>query len=57
MSNGMNIFYNSTIGRELKLVSTNAKWLEPIQTKKGRGTCNKKCNEKQFKGKGLEILQ
>ena len=57
MINGMNIFYNSTIGRELKLVSTNAKGLEPIQTKKGRGTCNKKCNKKQFKGKGLKILQ
>ena len=53
MINGMNIFYNSTTGRGLKVVG---KGLEPIQTKKGRGSCNKKCNKKQFRGRGLKIL-
>ena len=52
----MNIFYNSTIGRGLKVVSTNkGNGLEPIQTKKGKG-CNKKCNNSQFKTRGLRIL-
>ena len=56
MINGMNIFYSSKTGRGLKVVST-AKGLEPIQTKKGKGICNKKCNKKQFKGHGLKILK
>ena len=56
MINGMNIFYNSKTGSELKVVSTKAKGLEPIQTKKGKGSCNKKCNNKKYKGSGLKIL-
>ena len=56
MINGINTFYNSKIGRELEPVQTKGKGLEPVQTKKGKGTCNKKCNKKQFKGSGLEIL-
>ena len=40
MINGMNIFYSSKSGSGLKVVST-AKGLEPVQTKKGKGTCNK----------------
>ena len=41
MINGMNIFYGSKTGSELKVVSTNkGKGLEPVQTKKGKG-CNK----------------
>ena len=53
----MPIFYNSKIGRRLKVVSTNkGKGLEPAQTKKGKG-CNKKCNKKQFKVSGLKILK
>ena len=46
MINGMPIFYNSKIGRGL----------EPVQTKKGKG-CNKKCNNKKYKGSGLKILK
>ena len=59
MINGMNIFYDSKIGRGLKAVSTNkGKGLEPVQTKsKKGGSCNKKCNEKQLRGNGLKILQ
>ena len=56
MTNGMNIFYNSKLGSGLKVVSNNkGKSLEPVQTKKGKGTCNKKCNKK-IKGSGLKIL-
>ena len=37
MINGMHIFYNSTIGKGLKVVSTNkGNGLEPVQTKKGK---------------------
>ena len=57
MINGMNIFYNSKIGRGLEPVQTKGKGLEPIQTKKGKGTCNKKCNNKKYKGSGLKILK
>ena len=57
MINGMNIFYNSKLGRGLKDISTNkGKGLEPVQTKKGKG-CNKKCNNKKYKGSGLKILK
>ena len=59
MINGMNIFYSSKLGRGLKLLSNNkvkGKGLEPIQNNKG-GSCNKKCNKKQFKGSGLKILK
>ena len=56
MINGMNIFYGSKTESGLKVVSTNkGKGLEPVQTKKG-GSCNKKCNKKQFTGSGLKIL-
>ena len=34
MINDMSIFYSSKTGSGLKLVSTNAKGLEPVQTKK-----------------------
>ena len=47
MINGMNIPYYTSKGRGL----------EPIQNKKGKGSCIKKCNKKQFKGHGLKILQ
>ena len=57
MINGMNIFYNSKIGRGLEPIQTKkGKGLEPIQTKKG-GSCNKKCNKKKIKGSGLKILK
>ena len=56
MINGMNIFYGSKTGSGLKVVST-AKGLEPVQTKKGKGTCNKKCNKKRIRGNGLKILK
>ena len=57
MINGMNIFYNSKIGRGLEPVQTKkAKGLEPVQTKKGKG-CNKKCDNKKYKGSGLKILK
>ena len=56
MINGMNIFYSSKTGKGLKVVSTKAKGLEPIQTKKGKG-CNKKCNKKKINGSGLKILK
>ena len=56
MINGMNIFYNSKIGRGLEPIQTKGKGLEPVQTKQGKG-CNKKCNKKQFKGSGLKILK
>ena len=57
MINGMNIFYSSKTGQGLKVISNNkGKGLEPVQTKKGKG-CNKKCNKKQLRGKGLKILQ
>ena len=59
MINGMNIFYGSKTGSGLKVVSVNkGKGLEPVQTKsKKGGSCNKKCNKKQFKGSGLKILK
>ena len=44
MINGMPIFYSSKTG----------KGLEPVQTKKGKG-CNKKCDNKKYKGSGLKI--
>ena len=53
MINGMPIFYDSKLGKGLKVVST-AKGLEPIQTKKGKG-CIKKCNKKRINGRGLII--
>ena len=56
MINGMNIFYSSKTGNGLKVVSTKAKGLESVQTKKGKG-CNKKCNKKRIKGNGLKILK
>ena len=56
MINGMPIFYTSKTGSGLKVVSTKAKGLEPIQTKKGKG-CNKKCNKKRINGSGLKILK
>ena len=57
MINGMNIFYSSKTGNGLKIVSTNkGKGLQPVQTKKGKG-CNKKCNNKKYKGSGLKILK
>ena len=57
MINGMNIFYNSKIGKGLEPIQTKkGKGLEPIQTKKG-GSCNKKCNKKKIKGSGLKILK
>ena len=56
MINGMNIFYGSKTGSELKVVSTNkGKGFDPVQIKKGKGTCNKKCNKKQLRGRGLKI--
>ena len=57
MINGMNIFYGSKTGSGSKDVSTNkGKGLQPVQTKKGKG-CNKKCNNKKYKGSGLKILK
>ena len=56
MINGMPIFYSSKTGSGLKVVSTKAKGLEPVQTKKGKG-CNEKCNNKKYKGSGLKILK
>ena len=57
MINGMSIFYNSKTGSGLKVVSNNkGKGLEPVQTKKGKG-CNKKCNNKKYKGSDLKILK
>ena len=56
MINGMPIFYSSKTGSGLKVVSTKAKGLEPVQTKKGKG-CNKKYNNKKYKGSGLKILK
>ena len=57
MINGMNIFYNSTIGRGLEPVQNKGKGLESVQNKsKKGGSCNKKCNNKQFKGGPLKIL-
>ena len=57
MINGMNIFYSSKTGRGLEPVQTKkGKGLEPVQTKKGKG-CNKKCNNKKYKGSGLKILK
>ena len=54
----MNIFYSSKTGSGLKVVSTNkGKDLEPVQTKKGKGTCIKKCNKKRINGSGLKILK
>ena len=47
MINGMNIFYNSKIGRGLELVQTKGKGLEPVQNKSIKGgSCNKKCDKK-----------
>ena len=57
MIDGMPIFYSSKIGRGLKVVSNDkGKGLEPVQTKKRKSTCNKKCNKKQIRGNGLKIL-
>ena len=57
MINGMNIFYGSKTGSGLKVVSTNkGKGLLPVQSKKG-GSCNRKCNNKKYKGSGLKILK
>ena len=57
MINGMNIFYRSKTGSGLKPVQTKkVKGLEPVQAKKG-GSCNKKSNKKQLRGKGLKILK
>ena len=56
MINGMPIFYSSKTGSELEPIQTKGKGLEPVQTKKGKGTCNKKCNKKQLRGSGLKIL-
>ena len=56
MINGMPIFYNSKIGRGLEPVQTKGKGLEPVQTKKGKG-CNKKCDNKKYRGSGLKILK
>ena len=57
MINGMNIFYSSKTGSGLEPVQTKkGKGLEPVQTKKGKG-CNKKCNNKKYKGSGLKILK
>ena len=57
MINGMNIFYGSKTGSGLKIVST-AKGLQPVQNKsKKGGSCNNKCNKKQFKVSGLKILK
>ena len=54
---GMPIFYDSKLGRGLEPVQTKkGKGLKPVQTKKG-GSCNKKCNKKRFKGRGLKILK
>ena len=60
MINGMNIFYSSKIVRVLEPVQTKVKGegLEPVQNKsKKGGSCNKKCNKKQFKGGALKILK
>ena len=57
MVNGMPIFYSSKTGSGLEPIQTKGKGLEPVQTKKGKGTCNKKCNKKQLRGSGLKILQ
>ena len=55
MINGMTIFYGSKTGSGLKVVSTNkGKGLEPVQTKKEKG-CNKKCNNKNMKGRLLKF--
>ena len=56
MINGIPTFYNSKTGSGLKVVSTKAKGLEPVQTKKGK-VCNKKCNKKRINGSGLKILK
>ena len=51
MINGMNIFYGSKTGSRLKVVST-AKGLQPVQNKfKKGGSCNKKCDNKNIKGR------
>ena len=55
MINGMNIFYSSKTGSGLEPVQ--GKGLEPVQTKKGKGSCNKKCDNKKYKGSGLKILK
>ena len=52
----MPIFYSAKTGSGLKVVSTKAKGLEPVQTKKG-GSCNKKCDKKRIKRNGLKILK
>ena len=59
MINGMNIFYNSTIGRGLEPIQNKkGKGLEPVQNKsKKGGSCNKKCNKKRIKGSGLKFLK
>ena len=58
MINGMNIFYSSKSGRGLEPIQTKGKGLEPVQTKsKKGGSCNKKCNNKKYKGSGLKILK
>ena len=57
MINGMPIFYSSKTGSGLKVVSTKAKGLEPVPTKKRKETCNKKCNKKRINRNGLKILK
>ena len=52
MINGMNIFYSSKTGSGLKVVSTN----KGHGYKKGKG-CNKKCNNKKYKGLSLKTLK
>ena len=55
----MNVFYNSKIGKGLKVISNNKdNGLQPVQNKsKKGGSCNKKFNKKQLRGNGLKILQ
>ena len=57
MINGMPIFYSSKTGRELKSIQTKGSGLEPIQSIKGKGTCNKKCNKKRIRRNRLIILK
>ena len=57
MINGMNIFYSSKTGSGLEPIQTKkGKGLKPVQTKKGKG-CNKKSDNKKYKGSGLKILK
>ena len=57
MINGMDIFYNPTVGKGLEPVQTKGKGTKPVQNKsKKGGSCNKKCDNKKYKGSGLKIL-